>query len=63
MLKRLEKYDGEDAFHEYMHNAALRYLGYEKQRNTPIHDTTTADLMALSARHIRLSGLKASLAL
>src|SRR5205807_7463036 len=43
----VEKYDGEDAFREYMHNAALRYFGYEKRTNTPIHDTTTIDLMAL----------------
>ena len=43
----VEKYDGEDPFREYMHNAALRYFGYEKQTNSPIHDTTTADLMAL----------------
>src|SRR5437660_4514458 len=43
----VEKYDGEDAFREYMRNAALRYFGYERQTNNPIHDTTTVDLMAL----------------
>src|SRR5207237_5605937 len=41
----VEKYDGEDAFREYMHNAALRYFGYEKRTNTPIHDTTTIELL------------------
>ncbi len=43
----VEKYDGEDAFHEYMRNAAQRYFGYEKQTNTPIHDTSTQNLMSL----------------
>jgi aminopeptidase N len=43
----VEKYDGEDAFREYMHNASMRYFAYERQTNAPIHDTTTADLMAL----------------
>jgi aminopeptidase N len=43
----IEKYDGEDAFRDYMRNAAERYLAYEKQRNAPIHDTETQDLMRL----------------
>jgi len=43
----IEKYDGADAFHEYMHNAASRYFAYEKQRNAAIHDTETEDLMKL----------------
>jgi aminopeptidase N len=43
----IEKYDGEAAFREYMYNAAQRYFAYEKQRNAPIHDTETLDLMKL----------------
>ena len=43
----IEKYEGEEAFREYMRNAAERYFRYEKQTNTPIHDTTTLDLMRL----------------
>src|SRR6266536_2533928 len=43
----VEKYDGEDAFREYMRNAAQRYFNYEQQKYTPIHDPTTVDLMAL----------------
>src|SRR5712692_2339048 len=43
----IEKYDGEDAFRDYLRNAAERYFAYEKQRNAPIHDTETQDLMQL----------------
>jgi len=43
----VEKYDSEDAFREYMRNAALRYFNYERQTKTPIHDTVTLDLMKL----------------
>jgi aminopeptidase N len=43
----IEKYDGEDAFREYLRNAAARCFNYEKQSNTPIHDTETRDLMRL----------------
>jgi aminopeptidase N len=43
----IEKYDGQDAFREYMHGAAERYFTYEKQRKAPIHDTETQDLMKL----------------
>src|SRR6266404_9264163 len=43
----IEKYDGEDAFREYLQNAAERYFAYEKQHLTPIHDTETQDLMRL----------------
>ncbi|HVS83276.1 MAG TPA: M1 family metallopeptidase [Pyrinomonadaceae bacterium] len=43
----IEKFDGEDVFRDYMRNAAERYFAYEKQRNTPIHDTETQDLMRL----------------
>jgi len=43
----VEKYDGEDAFREYMRNAAQRYFNYEKQTRTPIHDAATTNLMKL----------------
>jgi aminopeptidase N len=43
----IQKYDGEDAFRDYMRNAAERYFAYEKQRSSPIHDTETQDLMRL----------------
>jgi aminopeptidase N len=43
----IEKYDGEEAFREYMREAAQRYLNFEKQRNLPIHDTETTNLMTL----------------
>ncbi len=43
----IEKYDGQDAFREYMRRAAERYFAYEKQRKAPIHDTETQDLMKL----------------
>ena len=43
----IEKYDGKDAFRDYMQGAAQRYFAYEKQRKAPIHDTETQDLMKL----------------
>jgi aminopeptidase N len=43
----IEKYDGEEAFRDYLRDAAERYFAYEKQRQTPIHDTETQDLMRL----------------
>lgn len=43
----IQKHDGEEAFREYMRGAAQRYFAYEKQTNTPIHDTQTQDLMKL----------------
>jgi aminopeptidase N len=43
----IEKYDGKDEFRKYMRGAAERYFAYEKQHNTPIHDTETQDLMKL----------------
>jgi aminopeptidase N len=43
----IEKYDGEDAFRTYMHNAAEKYFNYERQRRAPIHDTETEDLNQL----------------
>jgi len=43
----IEKHEGEEAFREYMRDAAAQYFAYEKQHNTPIHDTQTQSLMAL----------------
>lgn len=43
----IEKHEGDAAFHDYMKAAASRYFSYEKQRNAPIHDTETQDLMRL----------------
>jgi aminopeptidase N len=43
----LEKYESEQTFRGYMRDAATRYFAYEKQRNSPIHDTETQDLMKL----------------
>lgn len=43
----LEKYEGDDAFRVYMHDAADRYFRYARRNHVPIHDTTTTDLMSL----------------
>jgi aminopeptidase N len=43
----IENHEGKAAFREYMRAAASRYFAYEKQRNAPIHDTETQDLMKL----------------
>ena len=43
----IQKHEGEEAFRVYMNDAAQKYFGYEKQRNAPIHDTQTQDLMKL----------------
>src|SRR5689334_6432224 len=43
----IQRYDGEDAFRAYMNDNAQKYFTYEKQRNAPIHDTQTQDLMKL----------------
>ncbi|HEY8204585.1 MAG TPA: M1 family metallopeptidase [Pyrinomonadaceae bacterium] len=43
----IQKFDGEETFRAYMNDAAQRYFAYEKQRNAPIHDTQTQDLMKL----------------
>jgi aminopeptidase N len=43
----IERYEGKGEFREYMRDAAKRYFTYEKQRNAPIHDTETQDLMKL----------------
>ncbi|HYX30385.1 MAG TPA: M1 family metallopeptidase [Pyrinomonadaceae bacterium] len=43
----MEKYEGEDAFHTYMRDAAQRYFTFEKRASFPIHDTETTNLMGL----------------
>jgi aminopeptidase N len=43
----IQKYDGEDAFHEYMRDASQRYLNFAKRSRFPIHDTETTNLMGL----------------
>ena len=43
----IEKHDGEAAFRDYMRNAAQEYFTYHRQRNMPIHDTQTENLMRL----------------
>jgi aminopeptidase N len=43
----IEKHEGDEAFREFMQDAARRYFAFEKQRNVPIHDTDTQDLMKL----------------
>jgi aminopeptidase N len=43
----IEKHEGDEAFREFMQDAATRYFAFEKQRNVPIHDTETLDLMKL----------------
>ena len=43
----IQKHDGDEAFRAYMLDNARKYFAYEKQRNAPIHDTQTQDLMKL----------------
>ncbi len=43
----VEKYDGKEAFQEYMKRAADTALAFEKKKLIPIHDTETEDLMDL----------------
>jgi len=43
----IQKHDGEDAFREYMRDAAQRYFNFEKRAKVPIHDTETTNLMGL----------------
>jgi aminopeptidase N len=43
----IEKHESDEAFRDYLRDAAARYFTYEKQRNAPIHDTETQDLMKL----------------
>jgi aminopeptidase N len=43
----IQRYEGEQAFQEYMKRAADEYLSYEKKTSTPIHDTETENLFKL----------------
>lgn len=43
----IEKYEGDDAFREYMRGNAEQYFRFQKRTNIPIHDTATQDLMSL----------------
>jgi aminopeptidase N len=43
----VQRYEGEQAFREYMSRAAQTYFNYGKTRRTPIHDTETEDLFKL----------------
>ncbi len=43
----IEKYEGDDAFREYMRGNAEQYFRFQKRTNLPIHDTATQDLMSL----------------
>lgn len=43
----VERFDGQEAFREFMQRAAKTYFAYEQGRNAPIHDTETEDLMKL----------------
>jgi aminopeptidase N len=43
----LQRYEGEDAFQEYMKNAARSIFEYERMKRTPIHDRDTENLLEL----------------
>jgi len=43
----LQKYESEEAFQAYMHDAAERAFSYERTTRTPIFDRDTEDLMKL----------------
>jgi len=43
----IEKYDGAEAFHEYMDEAAAGYFAYARRKRIPIHDTETEKLFDL----------------
>ncbi|MDT4967051.1 MAG: aminopeptidase [Acidobacteriota bacterium] len=43
----IERFEGRDAFREYMRRRAETYLGYERGRRAPIYDTETTDLFKL----------------
>lgn len=42
-----ERFDGREAFREYMQRQAKSYFAYEQERRAPIYDTETEDLMKL----------------
>jgi aminopeptidase N len=43
----VERYEGKDAFRDFMHRAAEEYFAYERESRTPIYDTETEDLFKL----------------
>lgn len=43
----VERFEGQEAFREFMQRAAKTYFSYEQGRSAPIHDTETEDLMKL----------------
>src|SRR5436305_1448615 len=43
----VEQSDGQEAFRDYMKDAANKYFSYERERRAPIHDTETEDLFKL----------------
>lgn len=43
----IEKYEGDEAFREYMRSNAEQYFRFQKRTNIPLHDTATQDLMSL----------------
>jgi aminopeptidase N len=43
----IERYEGKEAFSDYMQRAAERYFDYEQRRSAPIYDAETTDLMKL----------------
>lgn len=43
----IERYEGQEAFREYMRLAAEKYFNYERGRRAPIYDTETEDLFKL----------------
>ena len=43
----IQRYEGEQAFQQYMKRTADEYLSYEKKTSTPIHDTETENLFKL----------------
>ncbi|HEV7375362.1 MAG TPA: M1 family aminopeptidase [Pyrinomonadaceae bacterium] len=47
----VERYEGKEAFRDYMHRAAEQYFAYEREHRTPIHDTETEDLFKLLNRN------------
>jgi aminopeptidase N len=43
----IQRYEGEQAFQQYMKRTADEYFRYEKKRSAPIHDTETENLFTL----------------
>ena len=43
----IEKFEGEAAFRDYMRSSAEDYFRFQRNKNIPIHDTMTPDLMGL----------------